>query len=153
MGNGPDFFGRAVTPVMSGLGNLAELHRSPSADTSLMGTIAEAIQRVFIRGGSGADEVGTVRIGGEGNQVASVAAGTLDAMADADRHRTTGVHVPSQQRRRWAENDEEEEFRREFTDSSYGSMGSGNDREIAVHSPERRAMENARFWTRGYAKP
>jgi len=96
MGDGPDFLGRAVTPVMSGLGNFAEFYRSPSADTGLICAVTEAIKRVFIRGRSSAHKIRTVAVGGEGNQVTCVAVRTLDAMADADGHQSAEVHVVSQ---------------------------------------------------------
>src|SRR5579864_1217818 len=72
---------------MSGSGNLTGSHLAPSRNVRMMGAIAEAIQRVFLGGtGSSTDEIGSVSIRVEGDQIESVAPGTLNAMANPSRH-------------------------------------------------------------------
>ena len=63
------------------------MHLAPSRNDRMVGAIAEAIQGVFLGGtASGADEIGSVSIWVEGDQIESVASGTVDAMANPSRH-------------------------------------------------------------------
>lgn len=68
-------------------------------------TVAEAVERVFLRGTwAHPDQIGSVFIGTEGDEIAGAASWALDAMADAARHRYDGMHVAGQ-RECWGERD------------------------------------------------
>lgn len=63
------------------------MYLAPSRNDRMVRAIAEAIQGVLLGGAaSGAHEIGSVSIGVEGDQIESVASGTVDAMANPGRH-------------------------------------------------------------------
>ena len=91
-----DFVRRAITPVIGWLGNPAGLHLRPPADVCLVRAVAEAIERVFLGVCGHADEIRSVAVGTEGDQIARVTSGTFDTMADAASHRCEGMHTAGQ---------------------------------------------------------
>ena len=114
-----DFVRRAIAPVIGWLGNPAGFHFRPSADVCLVRAVAEAIERVFLGPCGHADEIGSVAVGTECDQIAGVTSGTFDTMADAASHRCAGMHAAGQrqdlaERDDW-ENDEIRSGRDELT--------------------------------------
>jgi hypothetical protein len=123
------FIRRAIAPVIGWLGNPAGFHFRPSADVGLAGAVAEAIERVFLGLCGHADQIGSVAVGAEGDQIAGVTSGTFDTMADAASHRSGGMHAAGQReylavRDEW-ENDEIGAGRDELTGMSNRNTRSG----------------------------
>ena len=94
--DGVDFVRRAIAPVIGWLGNPAGFHFRPSADVGLVRAVAEAIERVLLGTREHGDEIGSVAVGTEGDQIAGVTSGTFDTMADAASHRSAGMHAAGQ---------------------------------------------------------
>lgn len=72
---------------MGGSGHFTWLHFAPSRNIGTMGSVAPAVERVFLgRTGTGSNEVGSVAIRVESDQIVRVALRTLHAMANPSRH-------------------------------------------------------------------
>jgi hypothetical protein len=84
---GPDFVGRTIAAVIGWLGNPARFHFQPAADAGFVRAVTQAIERVLLRACHHADEIGSIAVGTEGDQIASVTSRTFDTMADEARHR------------------------------------------------------------------
>lgn len=105
-----------------------------------MRAIAEAIERVFLGPREHGDEIGSVAVGTEGDQIAGVTSGTFDTMADAASHRCAEMHAVGQraslaERDDW-ENDEIGAGRDELTGMSNRKTRERFFAELASSKPE-----------------
>lgn len=118
--DGPDLIERSVAPIMSGFRNLAGFCLPPFRYCQETASLAEAIECVFFEEiGAGSNEVRSIAVRAECDQITRMALRTFDAMTNAERHATlsSALLVPSERisAPNFEENDEREEIRCEST--------------------------------------
>src|SRR5579872_1523671 len=88
----PDFIARSIAPLVGWLGHLAGFYLRPSAHIRFVRAAAETIECVFLAACGPADQIGSVAVGTEGDQIAGMTHRTFDTMADAAVHECSEVH-------------------------------------------------------------